>query len=480
MLRAVLLGFAAVLALPVQAQSIRIKDLVEFDGVRGTDLVGYGLVVGLNGTGDGLRNSPFTAEIMSNLLERLGVNVSGEQFQPKNVAAVFVTGTLPPFSRAGGRIDVTVSAIGDAKSLLGGTLVMTPMNGADGQIYAVAQGTIIAGGVSAEGQGSKVTQGVPTAGTIPAGAHVEREVQFDFSQMHSVRLALRSPDFTTAGRIEAVINQAFGGNVAVMQDAGTVSLNIDATHSNSPAHVIAKLENLTVEPQTRARVVVDQRSGTIVMDDDVRISHVAIAQGNLTLRVDEMPQVSQPDPFSQGQTIVVPRTNAEIQNAPGTGLAEVPGGANLSQVVAGLNALGVAPHDMIDILKSINAAGALHAEFLRTKAPETSVQPLATTKNASLKGKDTTAGGTIIMPIDIRIAAVTRSMIRKGKYIRNPIWNEREISDSMKEGTSRDSGASAIFAVSPGRRASNALNVSGFVRPAMKPLNGWMMRGMAC
>jgi flagellar P-ring protein precursor FlgI len=364
MLRAVLLGFAAVLALPVQAQSIRIKDLVEFDGVRGNDLVGYGLVVGLNGTGDGLRNSPFTAEIMSNLLERLGVNVSGEQFQPKNVAAVFVTGTLPPFSRAGGRIDVTVSAIGDAKSLLGGTLVMTPMNGADGQIYAVAQGTIIAGGVSAEGQGSKVTQGVPTAGTIPAGAHVEREVQFDFSQMHSVRLALRSPDFTTAGRIEAVINQAFGGNVAVMQDAGTVSLNIDATHSNSPAHVIAKLENLTVEPQTRARVVVDQRSGTIVMDDDVRISHVAIAQGNLTLRVDEMPQVSQPDPFSQGQTIVVPRTNAEIQNAPGTGLAEVPGGANLSQVVAGLNALGVAPHDMIDILKSINAAGALHAEFL--------------------------------------------------------------------------------------------------------------------
>ncbi|MBI1169896.1 flagellar basal body P-ring protein FlgI [bacterium] len=364
MLRAVLLGFAAVLALPVQAQSIRIKDLVEFDGVRGNDLVGYGLVVGLNGTGDGLRNSPFTAEIMSNLLERLGVNVSGEQFQPKNVAAVFVTGTLPPFSRAGGRIDVTVSAIGDAKSLLGGTLVMTPLNGADGQIYAVAQGTIISGGVSAEGQGSKVTQGVPTAGTIPAGAHVEREVQFDFSQMHSVRLALRSPDFTTAGRIEAAINSAFGGKVAVMQDAGTVSLNIDATHMSSPAHVIAKLENLTVEPQTRARVVVDQRSGTIVMDDDVRISHVAIAQGNLTLRVDEMPQVSQPNPFAAGETIVVPRTNAEIQNAPGTGLAEVQGGANLSQVVAGLNALGVAPHDMIDILKSINAAGALHAEFL--------------------------------------------------------------------------------------------------------------------
>lgn len=355
---------ATFLAHSAAAEAIRIKDLVEFDGVRGNDLVGYGLVVGLNGTGDGLRNSPFTEEIMSNLLERLGVNVTGEQFQPKNVAAVFVTATLPPFSRAGSQIDVTVSAIGDAKSLLGGTLVMTPLNGADGQIYAVAQGTLIAGGASAEGQASKVTVGVPTAGSIPSGAHVEREVQFDFSQMHSVRLALRSPDFTTASRIEAVINKAFGKNVALMQDAGTVSLNIDATHMDSPARAIAKLENLTVEPESRARVVVDQRSGTIVMDDDVRISHVAIAQGNLTLRVDEMPQVVQPNPFAQGETIVVPRTSADVQNAPGTGLAEVQGGATLSQVVAGLNALGVAPHDMIDILKSINAAGALHAEFL--------------------------------------------------------------------------------------------------------------------
>ncbi len=363
-LRALCVSLAALLTCPAAAQSIRIKDLVEFDGVRGNDLVGYGLVVGLNGTGDGLRNSPFTEEIMSNLLERLGVNVTGEQFQPKNVAAVFVTASLPPFSRAGGRIDVTVSAIGDAKSLLGGTLVMTPLNGADGQIYAVAQGTIIAGGVSAEGQASKVTEGVPTAGTIPSGAHVEREVQFDFNQMHSVRLALRSPDFTTASKIEDVINTAFGGKVALMQDAGTVSLNIDATHMESPARAIAKLENLTVEPEARARVVVDQRSGTIVMDDDVRISHVAIAQGNLTLRVDESPEVVQPNPFAQGETITVPHSHAQIQNAPGTGLAEVQGGANLSEVIGGLNALGVAPHDMIDILKSINAAGALHAEFL--------------------------------------------------------------------------------------------------------------------
>ena len=358
--------FVSVLALgiPAVAGPIRIKDLVEFDGVRGNDLVGYGLVVGLNGTGDGLRNSPFTEEIMSNLLERLGVNVTGEQFQPKNVAAVFVTASLPPFSRAGARIDVTVSAIGDAKSLLGGTLIMTPLNGADGQIYAVAQGAIIAGGVSAEGQASKVVQGVPTAGVIPSGAHVEREVAFDFSQMHSVRLALRTPDFTTAARIEQVINAAFGRRVAAMEDSGTVTLNVDATQMESPAHVIAKLENLTVEPETRARVVVDQRSGTIVMDEDVRISRVAIAQGNLTLRIDETAVVVQPNPFAEGQTVTVPRSSATIDNAPGTGLAEVRGGANLSEVVAGLNALGVAPHDMIDILKSINAAGALHAEFI--------------------------------------------------------------------------------------------------------------------
>jgi flagellar P-ring protein precursor FlgI len=357
------LALCLLFAMPAAAGPIRIKDLVEFDGVRGNDLVGYGLVVGLNGTGDGIRNAPFTEEIMSNLLERLGVNVAGEQYRPKNVAAVFVTATLPPFARAGGRIDVTVSAIGDANSLLGGTLVMTPLNGADGQIYAVAQGTIIAGGVSAEGEAARVVQGVPTAGVIPTGARVEREVEFDFSGLESLRLALRSPDFTTAGRIEAVINREFGRKVAEMTDAGTVALDLTAARMASPAHVLGRVENLTVEPETRARVVVDQRSGTIVMGEDVRISRVAVAQGNLTLRIEEAPMVVQPNPFSEGESIVVPRSSVGIDQQGGTGLAEVEG-TNLSDVVAGLNALGVAPHDMIDILKSINAAGALHAEFL--------------------------------------------------------------------------------------------------------------------
>ncbi len=345
------------------AEPVRIKDLVEFDGVRGNDLVGYGLVVGLNGTGDGIRNAPFTEEIMANLLERLGANVTGEEFRPKNVAAVFVTGQLPPFARAGARIDVTVSAIGDAKSLLGGTLIMTPLNGADGQIYAVAQGTIIAGGISAEGDAARVVQGVPTAGMIPSGARVEREVEFDFAGLSVLRLALKSADFTTAERIEQAVNAEFGARIALMQDAGTVAVDIEATGMGSPAHVLSRIEGILVEPETRARVVVDQRSGTIVMGADVRISRVAVAQGNLTLRVEESPVVVQPNPFSEGETIVVPRSSAEI-GKDGTGLAEVRGGTDLAEVVAGLNALGVAPHDMIDILKSINSAGALHAEFI--------------------------------------------------------------------------------------------------------------------
>ena len=350
-------------ATTASAEVVRIKDLVEFDGVRGNDLVGYGLVVGLNGTGDGIRNAPFTEEIMANLLERLGANVTGEEFRPKNVAAVFVTAQLPPFARAGARIDVTVSAIGDAKSLLGGTLVMTPLNGADGQIYAVAQGTIIAGGVVAEGEAARVTQGVPTAGVIPSGARVEREVQFDFAGLPMLRLALKSADFTTAERIERAVNAEFGARIAEMLDAGTVAIDIAAAGMRSPAHVLARLESIPVEPETRARVVVDQRSGTIVMGADVRISRVAVAQGNLTLRVEESPLVVQPNPFSEGETVMVPRSNAEIGKT-GTGLAEVRGGTDLAEVVAGLNALGVAPHDMIDILKSINAAGALHAEFV--------------------------------------------------------------------------------------------------------------------
>ncbi len=352
------------LPMAVQANAIRLKDLVEFDGVRGNDLVGYGLVVGLNGTGDGLRNSPFTEEIMSNILERLGVNVTGEQFRPKNVAAVFVTAALPPFARVGSTVDVAVSAIGDSKSLLGGTLIMTPLNAADGQIYAVAQGSILAGGVVAEGEAATVTQGVPTSGVIPSGGRIEREIDFDLSSLTTMRLALREPDFTTADRIERAINAEFGRNVALMRDSGTVEIDIIRTNARSTAHAIGRMENVLVEPQRKARVVVDQRSGTIVMGSDVRISRVAVAQGNLTLRIEEAPLVVQPNPFTDAQPVVVPRTGVGLEEEEGVQLAEVPETTSLSEVVSGLNALGVSPRDMIDILKSLKAAGALHAEFV--------------------------------------------------------------------------------------------------------------------
>lgn len=346
------------------AASARIKDLVDVDGVRGNDLVGYGLVVGLNGSGDGLRNSPFTEEALSSLLERLGINVAGEQFRPKNVAAVLVTATLPPFARNGSQIDVTVSAIGDAKSLRGGTLIMTPLNAADGQIYAVAQGSIIAGGITAGGEAETVTQGVPTSGGIPSGARVEREIDFTLNQMNTLRLALRDPDFTTALRIEEIVNQTFGDGLAEMNDSGTVSIDLKRNPERSISQLISRLENLEVAPAQKARVIVDQRSGTIVLGSDVRISEVAVSQGNLTLRVTEEPFAVQPNPFAEGETIVVPRTRAGIEEEPGTGFALLEDAVSLTEVIEGLNALGVSPNDMIDILKAIKAAGALHAEFV--------------------------------------------------------------------------------------------------------------------
>ncbi|MCB1406444.1 MAG: flagellar basal body P-ring protein FlgI [Rhodobacteraceae bacterium] len=364
MIRQCIAAMVIMLLATAATAQVRLKDLVEFDGVRGNDLIGYGLVVGLDGTGDGIRNAPFTEDIMANILERLGVNVTGEQFRPRNVAAVLVTAALPPFSRTGSRVDVTVSAIGDANSLFGGTLVMTPLNGADGQIYAVAQGAVIAGGVAARGDAAQVVEGVPTSGSIPGGARVEREIDFALSSLAQVRLALRQADFTTALRIEQAINGHFGRAVAAMQDSGTVVLNISATRAASPAHALSRIENLVVAPGSRARVVIDQRSGTIVMGEEVRISRVAVAQGGLTLRVEETPLAVQPNPFSPGQTIVLPRTDAAIENQQEVSLAEVRGGTTLAEVVAGLNALGVGPRDMIDILNTINAAGALHADLL--------------------------------------------------------------------------------------------------------------------
>ena len=363
-----IVGLFVTLSYPAisEAVEVRIKDLVSIGGIRDNDLVGYGLVVGLDGTGDGLRNSPFTEEAMTNLLERLGINVTGEQFRPKNVAAVLVTAVLPAFARNGNQIDVTVSAIGDSKSLLGGTLIMTPLNAADGQIYAVAQGSIISGGVVAEGEADRETQGVPTSGSIPSGARVEREIEFSLSDRTNLTLGLREADFTTASRIERAINSRLGGDYAEMVDAGTIVVNFDPQMFSSSAHLISEIENIEVSPAQKARVVVDHRSGTIVLGRDVRISRVAVAQGNLTLSVEEEPGIVAPNPFFPDlNAIAVPRSRAGIVAGDAVnGLALLEDTVSLNEVVSGLNALGVGPRETIDILKSIKAAGALHAEFI--------------------------------------------------------------------------------------------------------------------
>ena len=359
----ILAGFIALGATPSVA-SVKLKDLVEIEGVRGNDLVGYGLVVGLDGTGDGLRNIPYTEEALSSLLERLGVNVQGEEFRPKNVAAVLVTATLPPFARTGTPIDVSISAIGDAKNLTGGMLIMTPLNAADGQIYAVAQGPVLVSGFSAQGDAESVTEGVPTSGTIPNGARVERELGFDFDSLKNIRLTLRSPDFTTASRIENMINASVGKAVALMVDSGAVELKMD-DRFRSPAHMISQIENIEINPAQKARVVVDQRSGTIVLGSQVRISSVAVAQGNLSIRIRETPGVVQPNPFSRnGETIVVPRTDIAVDDNGDNKVGILEENVTLADLVDGLNALGVSPREMIDILKSIKSAGALHAELV--------------------------------------------------------------------------------------------------------------------
>lgn len=346
-----------------QAASARIKDVVDIEGVRDNMLIGYGLVVGLNGTGDSLNNAPFTEQSLTGMLERMGVNTRGTNLRTKNVAAVMVTATLPAYSAQGTRIDVTVSAMGDSKSLLGGTLLVTPLLGADGEVYAVAQGPIAVSGFSAQGQGASITRGVPTAGRISSGAIVEREIQFSLAELPVVRLSLRNPDFTTAQRVATAINIQLRGNLAQATDPSSVLLNVPGARRGDIVGLMTEIEQLRITPDQIARVVVDEKSGVIVMGENVRISTVAIAQGNLTIRVTETPQVSQPGPFSNGQTTVVPRTDIQVDDQSQNRLAVMQSGVTLQELVQSLNALGVGPRDMIAILQSIKAAGALQAEI---------------------------------------------------------------------------------------------------------------------
>jgi flagellar P-ring protein precursor FlgI len=359
-----LMTLAALLAAQPAAANSRIKDIVDVEGVRDNLLIGYGLVVGLNGTGDTLNNSPFTQQSLVGMLERLGVNTRGQNMKTRNVAAVMVTATLPAFGAQGTRIDVNVSALGDAKSLLGGQLLVTPLLGADGEVYAVAQGQVAVAGFSARGQAQEIVKGVPTSGRIANGAIIEREIEFALAELPVIRLSLRNPDFTTAQRVASAVNMALGQGAAQATDPSAVLVTVPDGRRNDIVGLMTQIEQLRVTPDQPARVVIDDASGVIVMGENVRISTVAIAQGNLTIRITETPQVSQPGPFSEGgTTTVVPRTGIEVDEQSGNRLAMLPSGVSLQELVESLNALGIGPRDMITILQSIKAAGALQAEI---------------------------------------------------------------------------------------------------------------------
>jgi flagellar P-ring protein precursor FlgI len=347
------------------ATMTRIKDLADVEGVRKNMLIGYGLVVGLQGSGDSLRNAPYTLQSLQSMLERLGgVNTRGSSLTSGNVAAVTVTAELPAFSTQGSRIDVTVSAIGDAKSLLGGTLLVTPLIGADGNTYAVAQGSIAVAGFSAQGQGASVVRGVPTTGRIASGAIIEREVAYDLAGQKALRLALRNPDFTTARRVADAINTFLGSKTANAPDPATIKVTLPDGYPGNLVTLLTDIEQLRVAPDQPAKVIVDETSGIIVMGADVRVSTVAIAQGNLTIRITETPEVAQPLPFAPGgETTVVPRTDIQIDDGSDKKLGVLKSGVSLQQLVTGLNALGVGPRDMIAILQAIKAAGALQADI---------------------------------------------------------------------------------------------------------------------
>jgi flagellar P-ring protein FlgI len=361
------LASLSILATPITAMAqsslSRIKDLVAIEGVRDNQLVGYGLVVGLNGTGDTLNNTPFTKQSLQAMLERLGVNTRGANLRTANVAAVMVTANLPAFGTQGTRVDVQVSALGDSKSLQGGTLLVTPLLGADGEVYAVAQGSVAIAGFAAQGDAASITRGVPTVGRISNGALIEREVTFELKSAKSLRLSLRNPDFTTAERIAAVINDFIGGRTAEPTDPGTVQLYLPGNYKGNIIQLLTEVEQLRVTPDQRARIVIDERSGIIVMGKDVKVSTVAVAQGNLTVTITETPQVSQPNPLANGETTIVPRTNLEVDTGDGQKLAIVKEGVTLKELVDGLNALGIGPRDMIAILQAIKTAGALQADI---------------------------------------------------------------------------------------------------------------------
>ena len=349
------------LSLPQLALAARIKDIAAFDGVRENQLIGYGLVVGLNGSGD-TDQTKFPVQSLVGALERMGVTIGRNEITVKNVAAVMVTAQLPAFSKQGNRLDVLVSSVGDSKSLGGGTLLMAPLKGADGQVYAVAQGAILTNAFSYGGQASSAMKNHPTAGTVPGGALIERELPNVLADKTGLKLNLHQSDFTTASRVAVAINERFKGTVATLTDPGCVLVAIPERYRGRTVEFVAELERLEVNPDVTARVVMNERTGTIVMGENVRISTVAVSHGNLTVVVKETPKVSQPKALSSGTTTVVPRTDLKVVEDR-VNLSLLREGANLSEVVRGLNTLGVTPRDLLGIMQAIKAAGALNADL---------------------------------------------------------------------------------------------------------------------
>jgi flagellar P-ring protein precursor FlgI len=344
----------------IYGETVRLKDIAHFSGVRKNQLIGYGLVIGLSGTGD-KRGAEFTTRSIANMLENMGIKVDPTQIQPKNVAAVIVSAEMPVSAKPGDRLDVTVSSIGDASSLLGGVLLLTPLKGIDGKVYALAQGPLLLGGYSVGGQATAAVKNIPTVAKIPGGAIVERSTPFEFNSQDKITISLEVEDFSTTQNIAEEINKKLGGNYARPKDISTIELKVPKIFKNNLVPLMASLENMYVTPDSRAKVVVDEKTGTIVIGWDVKISPVAIAQGNLQVVVKETPEVSQPAPFSLGLTTGVPRTQLKAKEE--IKKLNMVKGASLKELVDGLNAIGATPRDLISILRTLKAAGALHAEL---------------------------------------------------------------------------------------------------------------------
>ena len=348
--------------MPADAASAvtRIKDIAKVQGVRSNQLVGYGLVVGLAKTGDSNKVKE-TVQSIGNMLKAFGVSIDTSSLKPDNVAAVMVTATLPPFSREGDTIDITVSSIGDADSIQGGTLIQTPLLAANGEVYAVAQGAVSTGGFLVGGSGNKAQKNFPTVGMTPNGAIVEKSVEDDLGQDGTLSLSIARPDFTTASRMVQTINSQYG-NIARASNPGRIDISIPAYYRGNVVGFIASLEDLPVVPDSVAKVVMNERTGTIVMGGNVSVDECAITQGGLSIRVEKTTDVSQPDPLSYGSTIVANNTNVKVKEGQGNTIV-LPATANVSDIVGALNAVGATPRDTISILQAMKASGALHAEL---------------------------------------------------------------------------------------------------------------------